>query len=131
VPHLPKVCTTPEPDLLLGPGIGELVSGSYRRTLGSTVLQTAAQSYQTAAMTSDHDRARRSMENKTIQAGEETTAISTEYTITREEMDQFLAGIIVDDPARTIINIAWNFLSARSELEALVQQSLKESQFKQ
>jgi lysyl-tRNA synthetase class 1 len=105
----------------------EHFGGLGSATLGSTVLQTAVQSYQSAGMTSDHDRARRSMENKIAQAGEETTAITTEFRITREDMDQFLAKIVVEELTQTIVNIAGTFLSNRRELEALVQQSMKES----
>jgi lysyl-tRNA synthetase class 1 len=53
--------------------------------------------------------------------------ISTEYTISREDIDKFCASIVVDDLASTFLRLAAAFVPKRNELEGQIEKMLEDA----
>lgn len=95
--------------------------------LASVALQTAVNAYRDAGLREDSARARILMQEKIGAARDEMVPISTEIEIKGEDMETFLASIVVDKLGNTFVNIAAGFLCSRKRLEDLVQAVAKEA----
>jgi lysyl-tRNA synthetase class 1 len=107
----------------------EHFAGLGNATVASSVLQTAVNAYRHAGLPEESRRVRVVMEEKIRQAREEMAPISTEYTISREDIDTFCASIVVDDLGSTFFRLAVAFIPKRNELEEHVKQMLKDTPF--
>jgi lysyl-tRNA synthetase class 1 len=97
--------------------------------VASSVLQTAVNAYRHAGMPEESRRVRVFMEEKIRQAREEMAPISTEYTISHEDIDKFCASIVVDNLTSTLVRFAAAFLPKRNELEEYIEHMLKNTPF--
>ena len=95
--------------------------------LASTVLQTAVNAYRDAGLRDESRRTRILMEEKIGVAADEMVTISTAIEIKGEDMEKFLASVVVDNPGQTLANIAAKFLCSRHQLENLVHEVSKEA----
>jgi hypothetical protein len=106
---------------------GRHFAGLGNATVASSVLQTAINAYRHAGMPEESRRVRVLMEEKIRQAREEMAPISTEYTISREDIDKFCASIVIDDLASTFFRLAAAFVPKRNELEEQIEKMLKDT----
>ena len=104
--------------------INSLVAKSQERhaalgdaMLASIFLQKAIDSYSAAGMQNDAERVRIVMQQKIREARSEMNQISHEFTIAKDDMDAFVAGIVVEDPGVTFARLASQFLSSRKEID--------------
>jgi hypothetical protein len=95
--------------------------------LASVVLQTAVNAYQDAALRDDSKRTRRLMEEKIGAAADAMVPITTQIEIKGEDMEEFLASVVVDNPGQSLANIAGQFLCSRPKLENLMREVAKEA----
>ncbi len=95
--------------------------------LASVVLQTAVDAYRDAGLGDDSKRTRTLMEAKIGAAADAMVPISTDIEIKGEDMEKFLAGVVVDNPGQSLANIAALFLCSRHNLENLIKDVAKES----
>jgi lysyl-tRNA synthetase class 1 len=83
--------------------------------LASIILQEAIDAYKAAGKLEDADRLRILMQQKIRDAQDSMQEISHEFTITKEDMDAFVAAIVDDDPGVTFVRLASQFLCSRKE----------------
>ena len=95
--------------------------------LASAVLQTSMEAYKNAGLVDDSKRIRILMQEKIGQSKDQMASIGTEITIKKDDVEQFLKSIVVDDPGATFVRIAVEFLPKRSELENAVRKTLEEA----
>jgi lysyl-tRNA synthetase, class I len=95
--------------------------------LASAVLQTSVNSFKAAGMRDESQRVRRLMQEKTKQARSEMRTISSEYEITKDDMDAFLAGVVKDDVGQTFARIASEFLPRRAALDKQVKSTAEQA----
>jgi len=95
--------------------------------LASAVLQTSVNSFKAAGMRDESQRVRRLMQEKTKQARREMRTISSEYEITKDDMDAFLAGVVRDDIGQTFARMASEFLPRRTALEEQVRKTAEQA----
>lgn len=95
--------------------------------VASSALQVAYNAYRRAGLKDDARRVRIAMEEKIADSRNEMATFSVEHTITKEEMEKFLASIVLPDLAGTFIRIASEFLQSRSYLEKRVTQLAKDA----
>lgn len=100
--------------------LGDGMTGSY-------AMQTAFSAYRSAGLTEDSQRARISMEKKIGEARQQMAPIGTTITVTKQQMDEYLEILIVEDAGQTLVNIACEFLSNQRELEERVQKLNEQS----
>lgn len=93
----------------------------------SSVLQTAVNAYRHAGRPEESRRVRLLMEEKIRQARDEIAPISTEYMISRNDIDKFCAAVVVDDLASTFVRLAAEFLPKKKHLEAQIGKMLEET----
>ncbi len=105
----------------------EHFAGLGNAMVASSALQTAVNAYRHAGMAEDSRRVRILMEDKIRQARDEMAPISTEFTISHEDMEKFCASIVVDDLASTFVRLAAEFLPKRKELEEQIQKMLEDT----
>jgi lysyl-tRNA synthetase class 1 len=95
--------------------------------LASAVLQTAVNAYRDAGMREDSQRVRVAMEEKIGQSRDEMKPIVIERTISTDDMEKFLAGVVVGNLATTFARIASEFLQSRRDLEQRVRNSMEQA----
>lgn len=95
--------------------------------LASAVLQTTVNAYRAAGLKDESQRARRLMQEKTQQARGEMRTISSEFEITKDDMEAFLAGVVKDDLGLTFARIASEFLPRRSLIEDRVKKTAEQA----
>jgi lysyl-tRNA synthetase class 1 len=95
--------------------------------LASVVLQTAVDAYRDAGLGDDSKRTRSLMEEKIGAAADAMVPILTDIEIKGEDMEKFLASVVVDNPGQSLANIAAQFLCNRPQLEHLLQEVAKEA----
>ena len=95
--------------------------------LASAVLQTSVNAYKAAGLGEESNRVRLLMQAKTEQARGEMKSFTTEITITKDDMETFLADVVKDDLGSTFARIASEFVSRRSQLEDHVKQSAEKA----
>ncbi len=95
--------------------------------VASSALQTAVNAYRNAGMPEDSQRVRVLMQGKIGQAREQMATVTTEFEISREDMDKFCATIVVDDLGSTFVRLAAQFLSNKKELEEQVWKTLEDA----
>lgn len=88
--------------------------------LASSVLQTAVNAYRDAGMADESRRVRVAMEEKIAASHGEMKSFSFERTISRDDMEQFLRSVVVEDLGGTFVHIASEFVQRRSALEKQV-----------
>ncbi|WP_168247821.1 MULTISPECIES: DUF4209 domain-containing protein [unclassified Mesorhizobium] len=86
----------------------------------SSSLQSAENAYLDAGLADDAKRARIGRAAAIRQSQAEMQEYSFSSTITFDDMDAFLAGLVVDDPRTTFVRIADHFLWRTAELEKWV-----------
>jgi hypothetical protein len=105
----------------------EHFAGLGNAMLASAVLQTAVNAYRDAGLAEESRRVRILMQDKIGQSRDQMVPVATEFKITKDDMEKFLAGVVVDDLGSTFVKIAVQFLPDRRELGDQVQQTLKEA----
>ena len=105
----------------------EHFAGLGNATVASSVLQTAVNAYRHAGMPEESRRVRILMEEKIRQAREEMAPISTEYTISREDMDKFCSSIVDDDLASTFFRLADAFVPKKNKLAEQIKKMLRDT----
>lgn len=90
--------------------------------VASSALQVAHNAYRSAGLKEDSKRVRIAMEDRISDSRDEMATFSIDRTITREEMDQFLAAIVLSDLSGTFIRIASEFLPSRDDVERHVRE---------
>ena len=88
--------------------------------LASAFLQTSVTAYRAARLPNESKRARVAMEEKISASQAQMQAFTFENTITKDDMEQFLATIVVKDIGSTFVRIASEFVPGRDKLEAEV-----------
>ena len=95
--------------------------------VASSVLQTAVNAYREAGMPEDSNRVRVLMQERIGQARKQMTTFTSEIEISREDMDEFCAAIIVDDLGLTFFQLAVQFLPNKKELEEQVRKTMEQA----
>lgn len=103
----------------------EHFAGMGDAMVASAILQTAINAYRDAGMAPDSKRLRILMEEKIGQARDQMKPHMTEIKISREDMESFVAAVVVDDVPSTFIHIVNNFLPSKRHLEEMVQKTVK------
>lgn len=85
--------------------------------LAASVLQTSVNAFRDAGMVDDSQRVRRLMEEKIRASRDEMVPISTEFTISHEDIEKFCASMVRDDLGQTFARFAFEFLSNRQRIE--------------
>lgn len=93
--------------------------------LASAFLENSVQAYRQAGLKQESKRARVAMEEKIEQSHSQMQTFTHEVTITKDDMERFLEGVVVDDLGATFARIASSFLEPRSKLEAEVEEQVK------
>jgi lysyl-tRNA synthetase, class I len=96
-------------------------------TVASAVLQMATNSYRAAGLQAESQRTRVVMQGKIAESRDQMVPISIERTIPKDDMDRFVASVVVSDLGGTFVRIASSFLQSRSELEKEVAESLRQA----
>ncbi|WP_199202473.1 DUF7380 domain-containing protein [Mesorhizobium sp. L-2-11] len=91
----------------------------------SFMLQTAVDSYRNAGKSEESSRARILMQKKIGEARSEMVPIEGQMEIAKDDVEKFVAAVVVDDLGRTFAKIATEFLPQRSDLEKRVKASLE------
>jgi hypothetical protein len=95
--------------------------------LPAGLLQTATDEYRDAGLKEDRDRTRILMQQKIGAAGENLQSVEHRIEISKDDMDTFLAQVVVDDLTTSFVRITREFLLKRAQLEQRVQKTLKEA----
>jgi lysyl-tRNA synthetase class 1 len=95
--------------------------------LASSVLQTAVNAYRDAGMADESRRVRVAMEEKIAASRGEMKSFSFESTISRDDMEQFLRSVVVEDLGGMFVRIASEFLQRRSALKKQVDELLEKA----
>jgi hypothetical protein len=95
--------------------------------LASAFLETAVAAYRDARLHDQSKRARVLMEEKIAASREQMQTFKFETTITTDDMEKFLAMVVVEDIGSTFVRIASKFVHARKKLEAEVENLMENS----
>lgn len=95
--------------------------------LASAVLQTSVNSFKAAGLRDESLRVRRLMQERTEQARGEMRTLSSEFEITKDDMDAFLQGVVREDLGQTFARIATEFLPRKSLLEDRVKKTAEQA----
>jgi Domain of unknown function (DUF4209) len=95
--------------------------------LAAALLQTATDEYRDAGLKEERDRTRILMQQKIGAAGENLRSFEHKIEISKDDMDAFLAQVVVDDLVTSFVRITREFLLKRASLEQRVQKTLKEA----
>jgi hypothetical protein len=95
--------------------------------LAAALLQTATDEYRDAGLKEDRDRTRILMQQKIGMAGENLQPLEHRIEISEDDMEAFLAQVVVDDLVTSFVRITRQFLLKRAELELRVQKTLKDA----
>ena len=95
--------------------------------LASAVLQTSVNAYRDAGLSEESQQVRILMQEKIGQARDHMGTFETEIKISRDDMEEFLKAVVVDDIRSTFVRIAAQFLPNRRHLEEAVQKSLQQA----
>jgi lysyl-tRNA synthetase class 1 len=85
--------------------------------LASAVLQTSVNAYRNAGLSEDSKRVRILMQEKIGRARDHMTAFETEIKVSRDDMEEFLKTVVVDDLRSTFVRIAAEFLPNRHHVD--------------
>ena len=98
--------------------------------LASHVLQDSIDAYKKAGMDSEADRVRILMQQKIQESHKAMVPIGTEFTIPKDEVDQFLTAVVSpDDPGLTLMRIASEFFPRITMLEKQLEEMKKTAPF--
>jgi lysyl-tRNA synthetase class 1 len=102
----------------------ELVGRSFEHAasladpmLASAFLQDSVTAYREAKLPDDSKRVRVLMEEKIADSHAQMQTFKFETTISKDDMDKFLASVVVDDIGVTFVRIAAEFVESRPKLE--------------
>jgi hypothetical protein len=95
--------------------------------LAAVILQTSVNAYRDAGLSEESQRVRILMEEKIGQSRDHMAAFETEIKISRDDMEEFLKTVVMNDLWSTFVRIATEFLPNRRHLEEAVQKSLTEA----
>ncbi len=95
--------------------------------LASSALQTALNAYRDAGLERESKRVRIAMEEKIAQSHDEAGTFTFEQIISKEDMDKFIAELVVPDLGGTFAQIAGAFLHSHSGLEKRIAQLQQQS----
>ena len=95
--------------------------------LASAVLQNSVDAYRNAGLQEDSDRVRIHMQQKIGESKKQMAPIGAEITIKKDDVEQFLKLVVVDDLGTTFVRLAVEFLPKRSKLEKAVEKTLEEA----
>ncbi|RWK68272.1 DUF4209 domain-containing protein [Mesorhizobium sp.] len=93
--------------------------------VASTMLQTAVDSYRNAGKPEESHRTRILMQEKIGEARSEMVPIEGHVQISNDDVEKFVAAVVVDDLGATFAKFATEFLPARRDLEKQVKATLK------
>ncbi|MEQ1709881.1 MAG: DUF4209 domain-containing protein [Hyphomicrobium sp.] len=93
--------------------------------LASVVLQMAVNAYRDAGLPDDSKRMRILMEQKIGATADEMVPITAEIEVKGEDMEKFLASVVVDNPLHTLVHLAAEFLTSRPGIEKLIDEVAK------
>lgn len=93
--------------------------------LAPIVLQTAVNAYRDAGLIDDSKRTRILMEQKIGAANDAMVPITAEIEINGEDMEKFLASVVVENPLQTLLHLAAEFLTSRPGIEKLIEGGAK------
>lgn len=120
----------PDETKRLGAVVGkafEFVAGQGDAMLAATFLQDSMEAYKKAGLPEDAERIRVALEGAVRASAEEMGQVSVPFAITKDEMDQFVAAVVVDDLGQTLFNIASYFLPNAVEQEEQMKRMAKEA----
>jgi lysyl-tRNA synthetase class 1 len=103
----------------------EHLSSLGNAMLASAHLQTAVNAFRDAGLPSESTRARIAMEKKIAQSHDEVSTFTFERLIPKEDMDEAMAELVVDDLGLTFAHIAGAFLQSQTQLEKGVKDTLE------
>jgi len=95
--------------------------------LASSVLQTAVNAYRDAGLQKESRRVRMVMEEKIAESHDQMMPITTESTITKDDMELFLETVVVADLGTTFARIASEFLQKRRDVEKQVNDLMEQA----
>ena len=93
--------------------------------LGSLVLGDAVAAYAAAGMQAEAENARLLLERKAVEAKDQMVPITSSVEIPTEEMEKYLAAVVVDDAGQTLANIASDLLAKRKELQGQIEETAR------
>lgn len=93
--------------------------------LASTVLQTSMDAYREAGMPADGERILRLIEKNNVDSIGEMTRHEVKQEVSEEDVEAFLAQIIAETKEETFLRIAGEFLTKRSNVEEILEESSK------
>lgn len=105
----------------------EAAAGIAEPMVGSSFLQEAVNAFRAAGMREESDRVRVSMQDAIRDSHASLKAIVSEIRIPFDDVDKFVAGVVVDDPPLTLALLAKAFLASRSSLEMQLQEQAKKA----
>jgi Domain of unknown function (DUF4209) len=105
----------------------EYFSSLGNAMIGSSALQVAVNAYREAGESLESQRARVLMEEKIAQSRNDMVPQLLKMSISRDDMETFLASVIAEDIPKTFVQIAASCLDRRSDLEKLVESSVQDA----
>lgn len=95
--------------------------------LASAFLQTSVTAYRHARLHDESKRVRVVMEDKIAASLAQMKTFTFETTITKGDMDKFLAAVVDDDIGSTFARIAFKFVESRERLEEEVSKLIEQA----
>ena len=95
--------------------------------VASSFLQTAVNEYHSAGLRDEGARARILMQSKIEQSRDEMGKFETTFKVSRDDMENFLNGIIQVDIGNTFARIAVEFLPNRRTVEEQLREGAKDA----
>lgn len=95
--------------------------------LAAVVLQTSVNAYRDAGLSEESQRVRILMQEKIGQSRDHMATFETEIKISRDDMEDFLKTVVVEDLRSTFVRNAAEFLPNRRRLEEAVHESLQQA----
>lgn len=95
--------------------------------LASAFLETSVSAYRDARLHDESKRARVLMEEQIAASREQMQTFKFETEITKDDMEKFLAIVVVEDIGSTFVRIASEFVHSRKRLEAEVEKLMENS----
>jgi Domain of unknown function (DUF4209) len=95
--------------------------------LAAALLQTATEEYRDAGLKDDRDRTRILMQQMIGASAGNLKSIERRVEISADDMEAFLAQVVVDDLVTSFVRITREFLLKRADLELRVQKTLKDA----
>jgi hypothetical protein len=105
----------------------ELFGGMASPLLSSTVLQTSMDAYNQAGMHADAERILRLIEQANVASIAEMKSYEHRETIPAEVVEEFLGKVVADTKEETFLNLAFEFLLKRAQLEDGLKATAKSS----